>query len=162
MYKKCVVIVPALFAAMVSVSTSASAKPQQVTLSGTFSRSQVKKDCAAVGGHYDDEHSYGYGCLANNGNIVNCNNRGKCTGSIPRQSNPPHTISGILHPPSGVKTIGGAKSPNHGVRPIKVGASKAGIYRSHPTDSGGKGLAGYRSTGPTFPKSAEHHESMHR
>ena len=163
MYKKFVaIIVPAAFVAALLVSTSASAKPQQVSLSGTFSRGQVKKDCDAVGGTYTDEHSYGYGCLANNGNIVNCNKSGKCTGSIPRQGKPPHTIGGILHLPSGVKTTGGANGRHlgHG-RVVKTSGLKTKTIdrsRGGPTDSGGKGLVSYRSSGTTFPKSDEHHE----
>lgn len=127
MYTKSVtIIVPALFAAALAIPTCASAKPQQITLSGTFSRGQVKKDCDAVGGTFSDSGSYGYGCLANNGNIVNCSNRGKCTGSIPREGKPPHTIGGILRPPSGVKTTGGSapwKGGHH--HPVKVTGFKS-------------------------------------
>ena len=169
MYKKSVAtVVPALFAAAVLASTSAYAY-HKVSIGGTVSRGELLKDCEAIGGACGNCRGTtgDYSCTNTNTpagqetNVI-CSSGGKCNGYVPRQSNPPHTISGILHPPSGVKTTGGAKSPKHGMRPIKVGPSKAGIYRSHPTDSGGKGLAGSRSAGPSFPKSAEHHESMHR
>src|SRR6185437_8249472 len=120
MRKKSIVIaVPALFIA-IAVSTSASAR-QISGLNGTFSRSQVKKDCSADGGAYIDWGKNGYSCYSTsgNGNVVDCNNRGKCTGSVPRQSKPSHTIGGISHPPSaGIKSLGSA--PNGQLRPAQV------------------------------------------
>jgi hypothetical protein len=114
MHKKSVaIIVPALFVAAIVVSTNASAR-QINTLGGTHTRGQVKKDCDANGGAYIDFGKNGYSCYSQsgNGNVVDCNNRRKCTGSIPRQSKPPHTIGGILHPPSaGIKSSGGNSAP---------------------------------------------------
>jgi hypothetical protein len=167
MYKKSVaIIVPAAFVAAFLVSTNASAR-QIVTLSGTYSRGQVKKNCDASGGAYISFHDGSYSCYSQsgNGNVVDCNKRGKCTGSIPRESKPPHTISGILHPPSGVKTTGGANDRHlgHG-RVVKTSGLKTKTIdrtRGGPTDSGGKGLASYRSTGTTFPNGDEHHEGRH-
>lgn len=122
--------VPALFAAII-VSTSASAR-QISTLSGTISRSQVKKDCSANGGAYIDWGKNGYSCYSTsgNGNVVDCNNRGKCTGSVPRQSKPSHTISGIPHPPSaGIKSP--ASAPNDNWHP----AQSAGFKRPASGDT---------------------------
>lgn len=140
----------------------------RVTINGTYSRSQVKKDCDAVGGSCDNctGKSGGYSCSnLNNNNTVYCLSNGRCTGWIPGRSRPPHTLGGILHAPAGVKTTGGVtggRHMGHG-RVIKAGGLKTkAIYRSHPTDSGGKGLTGYRSTGPTFPNSTEHHNGRHR
>lgn len=116
--KSIAMAVPALFVAIV-VSTGASARHIS-TLNGTFSRSQVKKDCSANGGAYIDWGKNGYSCYSTsgNGNVVDCNNRGKCTGSIPRQSKPSHTIGGISHPPSaGIKSLGIA--PNGPWRPAR-------------------------------------------
>jgi len=96
----------------VIVPTGASAR-HVFTLSGTYSRAQVKKDCDAVGGVYQSDKG-GYFCgSVTNGNSVNCNNRGKCTGSIPRQGRPRRTISGILHSPSGsLRSSGNGTQPN--------------------------------------------------
>jgi hypothetical protein len=161
MYKKSVAIIaPALFAAAMFLSTDAFAT--KVSISGTWSRSQIKKDCEANSkGSYQTFSDGSYGCVANNGNAVDCKS-GKCTGFIPRQSKPPHTIGGILHLPSGVKTTGGANGRRlgHG-RVVKTSGLKTKTIdrtREGPTDSGGKGLASYRSTGTTFPKGDEHHE----
>jgi hypothetical protein len=125
MRKSCIAIaVPALFVA-IAVPTSASAR-HIITLSGTYSRSQVKKDCDAVGGVYQSDSS-GYFCAStSNGNSVNCNNRGKCTGSIPRQSRPSRTIGGILHPPSaGLSSSANDGAPNGHRPPVKFGGFRA-------------------------------------
>jgi hypothetical protein len=116
------IIAPALFAAAVIVPTNASAR-QIVTLSGTHSRGEVKKDCDASGGAYISFHDGSYSCYSQsgNGNVVDCNKGGKCTGSIPRQRKPPRTIGGILQPPSGVKTTGRNTSWTGGHHhPVKV------------------------------------------
>lgn len=149
---------------------------KEVSIGGTVSRGQLKNDCAAVGGSYTSTGGH-YSCYnSKNDNLVYCTSNGKCTGWVTRQA-PSHTVSGILHSPSGVKTTGRATSPKHGVRRVKFGGVKARhlghgrvvkigglktkpIYRSHPTDSGGKGLTSYHSTGPTFPM-AEHHGGRH-
>jgi len=102
--KSITILLPAAFAVAILASTSAVAK--RVSISGTWSRSQIKKDCDAVGASYVDDGKNGYSCI-NLGTDVTCTNRGKCTGWVPRQRNPPHTIGGILHPPSGVRTTGG-------------------------------------------------------
>jgi hypothetical protein len=64
-----------------------------------------------------------------------------------------------------LKTTGGANGRRlgHG-RVVKTSGLKTKtIYRTRggPTDSGGKGLASYRSTGTTFPNSDQHHEGRH-
>jgi hypothetical protein len=127
----------------------------RVTINGTYSRAQVKKDCDAVGGSCDNcsGKSGGYSCSnLNNNNTVYCLSNGRCTGWIPRRSHPPHTLSGILRAPSGVKTIG--RVTKHGVRPVKAGDLKArhlGHGRVVKT-AGFKNKTIYRrSTGPTNP-----------
>jgi hypothetical protein len=121
------IIAPALFAAAVIVPTNASAR-QIVTLSGTHSRGEVKNDCNASGGAYISFHDGSYSCYSQsgNGNVVDCNKSGKCTGSIPRQNKPPRTIGGILQPPSGVKTTGG-NAPWQGGHhhPVKISGLKS-------------------------------------
>jgi hypothetical protein len=129
---KCIAVtVPALFVSIVA-ATDASAR-HVFTLSGTYSRSQVKKDCDAAGGAYQIDGG-GYFCVnPSNGNSVNCNNRGKCTGSIPRQSKPPRTIGGILHPPSAALRSSGNSAPPQGHRPpARVGGFKtpSGVGRN--------------------------------
>lgn len=131
MSKTCIALAVSALLATIVVPTSASAR-HVFTLSGTYSRSQVKKDCDAVGGVYQSD-SGGYFCAStSNGNSVNCNNRGKCTGSIPRQGRPPRTLGGLLHPPSaGVRSSGNSAPPNrHGV-PVKFSGFKA------PSGAGG-------------------------
>ncbi len=93
-----------------------------VKLSGTFSQEQVNKDCAASGGLSFTGTGGTYGCVnPDNGNSVNCNGKGKCTGVINR-------ATGSSRP-----TLGGVL----GSRPI---AAKSGNIRP-----------GGPSTGPTRP-----------
>lgn len=56
----------------------------------------------------------------------------------------------------GAKSIGGTTRSRHGMRPVSVsGVRTKTISRTPgPTDQGGKGLTGYRSTGPAFPMAA--------
>jgi hypothetical protein len=145
------IVAPALFAAAVMVSTGACAR-QIVTLSGTHSRGEVKKDCNASGGAYISFHDGSYSCYSQsgNGNVVDCNKSGKCTGSIPRQNKPPRTIGGILQPPSGVKTTGGDTTWTGGHHhPVKI--------------SGFKPPSGIKTTGgsdkPVTTTHAEEHHS---
>lgn len=120
--KSAIMIVPALVAVAVLVSTGAFAK--RVSISGTWSRSQIKKDCDSVGGSYVDDGKNGYSCVSL-GTDVTCTNRGKCTGWVPHQRNPPRTIGGILHPPSGVKTTGGDAPWTGGDHhPVKINGFK--------------------------------------
>jgi hypothetical protein len=157
MRRKCIaVLVPAVFVAALVVSTSASAR-QIVTLSGTHSRGEVKKDCDASGGAYISFHDGSYSCYSQsgNGNVVDCNKRGKCTGSIPRQSKPSHTIGGILHPPSGVKTTGGNapwKGGHH--HPVKVSGYKP--------PSRVKTMGGNNHKPVTIMHNEEHHSGGHK
>lgn len=150
------VLVPAVFVAAFAVSPSASAR-HVVTLSGTYSRSQVKKDCDAAGGAYIDSGGAGYACFSQsgNGNVVNCNNRGKCTGSIPRQGKPPRTIGGILHPPSaGLKSSGGNVPPKAHTHPVKITGFRP--------PSGVKTTGGGNAAPVTISRSQEHHSGGHK
>lgn len=154
MYKKSVAImVPAVLAATMLVTANASAKP--VTLSGTFSRSQVKKDCAAVsGGHFGSYSDGSYSCVnVNNGNSVHCTGKGKCYGNVARPGKPPHTIGGILHPPSaGIKSSGGNAPPSGHRTPVHVGGFKP--------PSGVKTTSG--NSGPVIYRGEVHHSGGHR
>lgn len=128
MHKKSIaVIVPALFAAAVFLSTDASAT--RVTISGTVSRTQLKKDCDAVGGACGNcsGTTGGYSCInigpGGKGQTVTCSAGGKCTGVTRRRSNPSHTIGGFLHPPSaGIKSSGGTAPPRSRHRPVSISA----------------------------------------
>ncbi len=157
MYKKSVAIIfSAALALTMLVTTDASAKP--VTLSGTFSRSQVKKDCAAVsGGHFGSYSDGSYSCVnVNNGNSVHCTGRGKCYGSVARRGKPPHTIGGILHSPStGVKSSGNnPPSPSGHRRPAKFNGVR-------PL-SGTKAMGGRNSQPVTVMRSEGHHFGGHK
>ena len=157
MRRKCIaMLIPAVFVAALVVSTSASAR-HVVTLSGTYSRGQVKKDCDAAGGAYIDSGGAGYACFSQsgNGNVVDCNNRGKCTGSIPRQSHPPHTIGEILRPPSaGIKSSGGNAPPKGHHHPVKVSGFKP--------PSGVKTTGGNNNRPITITRTEEHHSGGHK
>ena len=153
--KSIAIIVPALFAAAVLVSTNASAY-HKVSIGGPVSRGQLLKDCNAVGGLCGNckGQSGGYSCTNPNNpggeTVVQCTSGGKCTGYIPRKGNPPHTIGGILHPPSGgVKSSGGNQPPNGHPHPVKV--------RSFRPPSGVKTTGG--NSGPPAPimRTAGHH-----
>lgn len=150
--KSIAVIVPALFAAAILVSTGAYAT-HKVTISGIVSRGQVKKDCDAAGGLCAgcNAKSGGYTCLVvQTGAGVDCTSKGKCTGYVPRKIHPTHTIGGILHAPSGgIKSSGAtvmAKPKRHPVKvthfkpPSEVERSRfkpASITRSESGHSGG-------------------------
>jgi len=145
-------LVPAVFATTVLASTAAFAT--KVNISGTWSRSQIKKDCDAVGGAYADLGKNGYLC-DNGGNHVSCNNRGKCTGYNPRQSHPPHTIGGILRPPSaGIKSSGGNAPPKGHHHPVKVSGFKP--------PSGVKTTGGNNNRPITITRTEEHHSGGHK
>lgn len=155
MYKKSVaIIVPAVLAATMLVTTNASAKP--VTLSGTFSRSQVKKDCAAVsGGHFGSYSDGSYSCVnVNNGNSVHCTGKGKCYGNVVRQGKPPHTIGAILRPPSAGIKSSGANAPPKGHRlPVKISGFRP--------PSGAK-TTGSNNGAAMIMRHEEHHFGGHR
>lgn len=156
MYKKSVaIIVPALFAAAVLVSSNAAAT--KINISGTWSRSQIKKDCDSVGGSCDNcsGKSGPYSCSnLNNNNTVYCNSGGKCIGWIPRKSNPPHTLSGVLHTPSGgIKSSGGNAPPQGHRPPVKITGFRP--------PSGVKTTGGNNGAG-TIMRHEEHHFGGHR
>ena len=140
----------------------------RVTIKGTYSRAQVKKDCDAVGGSCDNctGKSGGYSCSnLNNNNTVYCLSNGRCTGWIPGRSRPPHTLGGILQAPTGVKTTGGVaggRHQGHG-RVIKAGGFKTKpIYRrsTGPTNPNGPDIPG-KDKGP-FTSPQHHGMSMDR
>lgn len=58
----------------------------------------------------------------------------------------------------GVKTIGSPTSPRHGIRPVNVSGfrTKANYHGPGPTDSGGKGITGHRSSGSTSQGFTDH------
>ncbi|MGH7153704.1 MAG: hypothetical protein ACREF3_07215 [Acetobacteraceae bacterium] len=128
------------------------ASATRVSISGTWSRSQIKKDCDAAGGVCGNcqGKSGRYECeLSPGGGSVYCTARGKCTGYVPRQRNPPHTLGGILHPPSGIKTTGGGAAPQQGKgRPVNVG----GVTPAH---------GGVKTTGGNTPITIMRHEEHH-
>jgi hypothetical protein len=149
-------LVPAVFVASLVVSTSASAR-HIVTLSGTYSRSQVKKDCDAAGGAYIDSGGAGYACFSQsgNGNVVDCKNSGKCTGSIPRKGNPSHTLGGILRPPSaGIRSTGNNAPPKHHHHPVK--------FSGYKPPSGVKTMGGNKNKPVTITHNEEHHSGGHK
>lgn len=114
---------------------------KKVSISGTHSAGQIEATCGNVGGVYAQSRS-GYSCTKLCGATgtsncsVSCNNRGKCTGTVPRGSGSPRTLAGILHPPSKLKAAGGRTSPKHGRHTVAVGGVKppyAGL--KHPSGS---------------------------
>jgi hypothetical protein len=153
MRTKCIAtIVPAVIAAAVLAPTGAFAT--KISISGTWSRSQIKKDCNAVGGAYLDLGKNGYLC-DKSGNHVSCNNRGKCTGYNPRQGNPSHTIGGILRSPSaGIKSSGGGTPPNGHRHPVK--------FSGFRPPSGVKTTGGKAITPVTVGRTQEHHSGGHK
>jgi hypothetical protein len=79
-----------------------------VTLSGTHSASEIRAKCDAAGGSFTSADS-GYGC-AGPGGTVNCNTKGKCTGSCGRcgRAAPTGGIGGIVAQPGRGGTLVGA------------------------------------------------------
>ena len=58
-------------------------------LGGTWSKGSIKAHCDAAGGSFSSS-SKGYGCLVSGtASFVDCNNKGKCTGSDPIVSGNP-------------------------------------------------------------------------
>lgn len=133
------------------------ASATRVSISGTWSRSQIKKDCDAAGGVCGNcqGKSGQYECeLSPGGGSVHCTARGKCTGYVPRQRNPPHTLGGILHPPfGGVKSSGSNPPPKGYRRPARITGFKP--------PSGVKTMGG-KSTPATITRHEEHHSGGHK
>ena len=98
-------VVGIFLVAAVGLSAHAVHATKIIILSGTFSQDQVAKDCAAIeggGGGFFTTPAGGYGCVNNNnGNSVQCNSKGKCTGTIFRKVGPSRpTLGGVLGLPT--------------------------------------------------------------
>lgn len=149
--KSIAIIGTALLAAAILAPGNAFAT-KVINIGGTYSHAQIKKDCDAAGGVYDDNGSRGCLCIGDKATI-SCNGRGKCTGTIDSsRRKPPHTIGGILRSPagkSGIGKVGGIKltpAPRGYHLPAHVGGQFA------PGGGKSKAEAMYgRSTGPTNP-----------
>ena len=156
--KSIAIIVPALFAAVVLLSTTAAAY-HKVSIGGSVGRGQLLKDCNAVGGLCGGcKATTGTYSCTNTGNpggetIVTCTSGGKCTGYVPRQSKPPHTIGGILHPPSGIKSSGGETPPRSRHRPVNISAFRPPLRIK---------MTGGNNTPVTIGRHEAHHSGGHR
>jgi hypothetical protein len=141
-----------------------SASATHVSISGTHGSSEIKNTCLNNGGLYQEAGST-YSCTkaCKGGKCSVVCSGGKCDGYVPRGGRPSHTLGGILHPPSGVKTTGGAKGRHlgHG-RVVKTSGLKTkAMYRrsTGPTNPNGPDIPG-KNKGPfTTP---EHHSGRHR
>ncbi len=162
MQKKFVaLVVPALLVAGIFLSTDAFAT--RVSISGTVSRSQLKKDCDSVGGACGNCNGTkgGYSCVnigpGGTGQTVTCTAGGKCTGVYrqgPHQGVPTHTIGGILHAPSaGIKSSGNNAPPQGHRPPVKM----TGFSPS----SGIKTMGGGNQPAP-IERAESHHFGGHR
>lgn len=122
-----------IFALAVAVLSPYAASANVIILNGTYSRSTVAKDCAAIGGGggipTNGSVPGGYGCInSNNGNTVNCY-KGKCQG-ITRTTGPSHpTLGGILGGTRKNAPAGGTVSSKAGSKPVNETSVRGGTER---------------------------------
>lgn len=131
---------------------------KKVSISGTHSAGQISSTCAKIGGAGGtfSQTSNGYQCVnQNNGILVSCNNKGKCSGDIPRSGRSPHTLGGILYQPSGNKLSNTGTSPRRGMHPVKVGALK-------PPSANIQQHGGTHSPPQPIMRASEHNSSIRR
>lgn len=97
------ILIRIAMAAVMVAAFAGRADARQISINGTHGREEIKSTCAKNGGNYYSNLD-GYGCVTKNcdgqGNIcaVNCQNGGKCTGSVPKIEGlpTPGNIDGIL------------------------------------------------------------------
>jgi hypothetical protein len=137
-----------IFIAMGIVALAAATLPPapafagKIKLHGSHSRQEIAGACDAAGGTAFGVggNSGEYGCETDKGEVW-CKSNGQCTGTCQacgtRQGGK-SSIAGVLHPPSGVKTTGGATAPRHTQQGVNAGGFKTRAVF-------------HRSTGPTNP-----------
>jgi hypothetical protein len=79
------------------------ANAEKVSISGRHTRAEIAQKCAAVGGDAIgvDNSSGDYSCFnPHKGTSVSCDEKGKCTGYVPRRSGiSPRSIDDVLRRP---------------------------------------------------------------
>jgi len=79
------------------------ANAEKVSIRGKHTRAEIAQKCAAVGGDAlgVENKSGDYACFnPNKGTNVQCNEKGKCTGYVPRAGGtPPRNIDDVLRRP---------------------------------------------------------------
>jgi hypothetical protein len=98
---------------------------KRVTIGGTHSAGEIKAKCAAQGGAFASESWGGYACVnTDKGTAVNCDAKGKCFGTVPRQlgsGGPTGTIKGgTANAGSLPATRTGGTQPTHGPLPTSA------------------------------------------
>ena len=98
---------------------------KRVTIGGTHSAGEIKAKCAAQGGAFASESWGGYACVnTDKGTAVNCDAKGKCFGTVPRQI-PSGGLTGTSK--GGTANTGslpamrvGGTQPTHGTQPTSA------------------------------------------
>jgi hypothetical protein len=113
----------AIVSTLVLLGTPATAK--NVVISGNHGIGEIQQKCDAAGGVFQGGlKGGGYGCTNfDNGVVVTCTNKGKCSGAVPRKV-PPGSIVDILrggkHPVSATDSSLSRKKPvGEGIKPIE-------------------------------------------
>jgi len=86
---------------LIALSTSG-ADARDVKISGTHSVNDIEVHCNGNGTFFNGPNG-GYGCAGNGGGTVTCTNKGKCTGTVSRETESGGKGSGVSNVISGLE-----------------------------------------------------------